>query len=783
MIKNYFKTALAHLIRSKTYSLISISSLTIGLAVCILLFLYVRHELSYDRFHKNADTIYRLCNPEHPYHAPPAAQLLADNIPEIKAYTRILPRDYVLIEYQTKRFKEDKVAFSDADLFRIFSFNFKQGNPETALQAPLTIVVSEKTALKYFGNEDPVGNVLKLNNEESYTVTGVMEDMPQNSHFRYDIIGTLAGTEKEEDMNDWGWQNFLVYFQLQEQFSQSDFELKCSQLLKNPNTPNEPLPIYSIQNLKDIHLYSSHFKNDIQPQNSIVYILIFSAIGFLVLLIACFNYINLLTANATTRANEIGMRKVCGASRKQLAMQYLSETIVVVFISFCLSILVVSLCLPLFNELSGKELSFSMLWNLKTIMGIFSILLTVSVLAGLYPAFILSSFTPAKTLKSSKIGGESTFHFRKILVGAQFTIVIALIACSIVMFRQISFLQQKELGFDKENVLLSDIDDFGDEEKFMTLKQALLDQNMVVSVSAANRVPSGDLSNVGGVLPEGQKEVIAIPFVHVNYDYFETLGINAAQGRLLSDQFKTDADESIILNEAAVASLGIQGDPIGQSLRCFWYTRSTRKIVGIVKDFHFESLYEEIKPAVFLISYDECRQLLIKVKPNDLPTSINSLTKICKNIYPDQVVEFRYLSAKLEQLYQSDTKTFQLMGYFSALAIILASMGLFGIASFIIIRRTKEIGIRKVNGANVSEIMQMLSMSFLRWISIAFIIATPIAYYFMNRWLENFANKTTLSWWVFALAGFLVVVIALLTISWQSYRAATRNLVETLRYE
>ena len=783
MIKNYIKTAIAHLFRSKTYSLISISSLTIGLAVCILLFLYVRHELSYDRFHKNADTIYRLCNPEHPYHGPPVAQLLADNIPEIKAFTRILPRDYVLIEYQTKRFKEDKVAFSDADLFRIFSFNFKQGNPETALQAPLTIVISEKTAYKYFGNEDPVGKVLKLNNEESYTVAGVMEDMPQNSHFRYDIIGTLAGTENEEGMDDFGWQNFLVYFQLQEQFSQPDFETKCGQLLKNPNTPNEPLPIYSIQNLKDIHLYSSHFKNDIQPQNSIIYILIFSAIGFLVLLIACFNYINLLTANATTRANEIGMRKVCGASRKQLAMQYLSETIVVVFISFCLSILVVSLCLPLFNELSGKELSFSMLWNLKTIMGIFSILLTVSVLAGLYPAFILSSFTPTKTLKSSKIGGESMFHFRKILVGAQFTIVIALIACSIVMFRQISFLQQKELGFDKENVLISDIDDFGDELKYMTLKQALLDQNMVVSVSAASRVPSGDLSNVGGVLPEGQKEVIAIPFVHVNYDYFEALGIKATQGRLFSDQFKTDADESIILNEAALASLGIQGDPIGQSLRCFWYTRSTRKIVGIVKDFHFESLYEEIKPAVFLICFDECRQLLIKVKPSDLPTTTNSLTKICKNIYPDQVVEFRYLSGKLEQLYQSDTKSFQLMGYFAVLAILLASMGLFGIASFIIIRRTKEIGIRKVNGANVSEIMQMLSISFLRWISIAFIIATPIAYYFMNRWLENFANKTTLSWWVFALAGFLVAVIVLLTISWQSYRAATRNLVEALRYE
>jgi len=782
MIKSYFKTAIAHLIRNKSYSLISILSLTVGLAVCILLLLYIQYEWSYDRYHKNADHIYRLCNPEHPFHAPPAAKLLADNIPEIKTYTRILPRENIIIEYKEKRFKEDKVAFSDADMFRIFSFNFKQGNPENALRAPLTIVISEKTAHKYFGNEDPVGKVLKLNNADNYTITGVMEDMPQNSHFRYEIIGTLAGTEKEEAMNNWGWQNFLVYFLLSDQFSQHDIDAKCCRLMKNHNDNNGQPPIYTIQNLKDIHLYSAHIKNDTQPQNSITYVLIFSAIGFLVLLISSFNYINLLTANATTRMVEIGMRKASGASRIQLAMQYISESFVVVFISFCLSLLIVGFSLPVFNELSGKNLSILTLTNIHSILGILVILLAVGILAGWYPAFFLSSYNPTKVFASSKKSGESKFQFRKILVGAQFTIVIVLIAIAIAMFRQIRFLKQKDLGFDKEFVLTSDVETFGNEEKYMALKRALLDQNFVVNVSAASRVPSGSLSNIGMVLPQGQTKRIQIPYVHVHHDYFNTLNIKALKGRLFSTEIKSDTGQSVILNEAAVKSLGIKGDPIGQTLKCNWPV-SDRKIIGVVKDFHFESLYEKIKPAVFVIYFDECWQLLVKVKPTDMPRTIQTMNKICKNIYPDQIFDFRFLDMRLEQLYQSEKKTFQLMGYFAVLAIVLASMGLFGIASFIIISRTKEIGIRKVNGATVSEIMQMLNLSFVKWIAIAFILATPVSYYVMFRWLESFAYRTTLSWWIFALAGILVVGIALLTVSWQSWRAATLNPVETLKTE
>ncbi|MFK5854986.1 MAG: ABC transporter permease [Bacteroidota bacterium] len=784
MIKNYIKVTIKNLINSRVYSLISISSLSIGLAVVILLFLYVSHELSYDRYHEKSDNMYRLCQEIHPYQAPGAAKELADNLPEIKNYARILPRDNILVQVDDQRYKEDLVAWVDAELFEIFSFEFIDGNVQNSLQQPGTAIITEETARKYFGDENAVGKIFKVSGEYDYTVVGVIKDIPPNSHFTFDLFLTLADGNMmfgDDWMGSWGWLNFLVYFEMQDQFSKPEFETKVSELMNAHNRPQD-LPVqFTVQNIADIHLYSSHFLGDIQPQNSIMYVLIFSGIGLLILLIASFNYINLFTANATTRVKEIGVRKTYGASRKQLAMQYLSESMIVFFISFCISLVLVWFSLPLFNELSGKALSFSILGNPDILLSLLGIMFVTSILAGSYPAFVLSSYSPTKVMKSSKSGFGSAFQIKKVLVGAQFTIVIVLIASSIVMFRQISFLQNKDLGFDKEAVLTT-IFDFGDEAKYNTLKHALLQQSFVSSVSVASLIPSGSLGNVGGVLPEGQTESIAIPYVHINFDYFRTLGIKPIQGRLFSDEFKTDATESIILNKAAVALMGLEGDPIGQTIKCNWPS-SHRKVVGIIDDINFESLYNKVKPAVFLIEYSLAYHLIVKVKPSDVVTSADAVTEICQSIYPNEIIEFTFLDQILEQRYQKDSKTFQLMGFFAALAIFLASMGLLGMASFIITGRTKEIGVRKVNGATVSELMQMLNISFIKWMIISFIIATPIAYYGMNSWLENFAYKTTLNWWVFALAGLISLVIVLLTVSGLTYRAARRNPVEALRYE
>lgn len=784
MIKNYIKVTIKNLINSRIYSLISISSLSIGLTVVILLFLYVSHELSYDRYHEKSDNIYRLCQEIHPYQAPGAAKELAENLPEIKNYAMILPRDNILVQLDDQRYKEDMVAWVDAELFEIFSFEFIHGNVQNSLQQPGTAVLTEKTARKYFGDENAIGKIFKVDSEYDYTVVGVIKDIPQNSHFTFDLFLTLADGNMmfgDDWMGSWGWLNFLVYFEMQDQFSKPEFETKVSELMNAHNRPQDPPVQFTVQNVKNIHLYSSHFLGDIQPQNSILYVLIFSGIGMLILLIASFNYINLFTANATTRVKEIGVRKTYGASRKQLAMQYISESMIVFFISFFISLVLVWLSLPLFNELSEKTLSISILGNPDILLSLLGIMFVTSILAGSYPAFVLSSYSPTKVMKSSKSGFGSAFQIKKVLVGAQFTIVIVLIASSIVMFRQISFLQDKDLGFEKEAVLTT-IFDFGDETKYNTLKQALLEQSFVSSVSVASRIPSGSLSNVGGVIPEGQTESFEIPYVHINFDYFRTLGIKPIQGRLFSDEFKTDATESVILNKAAVALIGLEGDPIGQTIKCNWPS-SNRNVVGIIDDINFESLYNKVKPAVFVIEYSLAYHLIVKVKPSDVVTSVDALTQICKSIYPNEVIEFTFLDQILEQRYQKDSMTFQLMGFFAALAIFLASMGLLGMASFIITGRTKEIGIRKVNGATVTELMQMLNISFIKWMGISFVVATPIAWYGMDKWLQNFAYQATLSWWVFALAGLIALAIVLFTVSWLTFRAARRNPIEALRYE
>ncbi len=790
MFKNYFKTALRNLVKNKAYAFISIFGLAIGMAVCILLLLYVKNELSYDRFNKNADHIYRLCQPQHPFQAPQTAKLLAANLPEIKDFTRILVRGKTIVQHKDKKYleKEQAFAFADASLFRIFSFKFKRGDPEKALQPPSTVVISESLARKYFGAENPIGQVIKLDNELNVTISGVMEDMPQNSHFRYELIASLTDAETlfgKESMNNWGWQNFLVYFLMQDRFSKPAFERKCSELIaKHSNSgADSPAVAYSLQNLKDIHLYSSHLEGDIQPQNSITYVLIFSAIGFLILLIACFNYINLLTANATTRAKEIAIRKVAGASRRDLARQFIGESFAVLFIALVIALVFVALCLPVFNTLSGKELTFAALMQVSTIFEILAMVMVTGFLAGLYPAFFLAKFQPAKTLKTGATTGRSKFNFRKLLVGVQFTIVIILTCSALFMVNQIHFLQNKKLGFDKAYTLLAEVNHPADDiVKYNAMKQALLKENVVKSVSMASRVPSDGLNNLGSLLPAGQTKAITLPFVHVHYDYFETLGISASQGRLFSSKFKTDADEAVILNEAAVKMLELKGDPIGQSVACSW-PKSKRKIVGVVDDFHFESLYEKIRPTVFVIDYNQCYQLLIKLNPSNAQNTSNKLAAICNNFYSDVVFEFHFLDTKLESLYQKDKITFQLMGYFTILAIFIACMGLFGLGLIMMKSRTKEIGVRKVLGASIWQIVMLFIKEFTKWVIIANIIAWPVAFFAMNKWLQNFAYRVDMTIWPFLLSGLSAFLIALLTVGYQGVKAATANPIESLHYE
>ena len=784
MIINYIKSAFANIFKNRAYAIISISSLAVGMAVCVLLLLYVTDELSYDRFNEKADNIYRLCQEEHPYQAPGTSIVLTEKLPEIKSYARILPREDILVRFKDQSYKENFVAWVDASLFEIFSFKFLQGSPQASLQQPNTVVLNETTARKYFGDENAIGKTINVDGENNYSVVGVIEDIPGNSHFTFDIFLSLANGNElygSDWLESWGWWNFLVYFEMQDDFVKTETEAKISKIMEQYSlNPEGPFTQFTIQNLKDIHLYSSHFLGDIQPQNSITYVLIFAAIAFLILFIACFNYVNLFTANATTRLTEISVRKSFGASRRKLAMQFNFESVVLFFISFFVALIFVRITMPLFNSFSGKMLSFSLLGDIKMILLLLGMMFLISIIAGWYPAMILSSYSPKEVLRSAR-KTSSGFQIKNLFIGAQFTIVIGLVACAIIMFRQVNYLENKDLGFDKEAVITA-IFDYGDEEKYNTLRDLLLEESFVTNVSVASRIPSGSLSNEGYIRTESQTEAYLIPYVHVHYDYFQTLGIEPVQGRLFSKEFKTDAEEAIILNQAAVKRMDIQGDPIGQSIRCGW-PRSNRRVIGVIDDIHFESLYNQIKPAVFVINYPNVYHLIVKVTDADVRKSMLAVTEICQSLYPDEVIEFSFLDSILESRYNKDISTFSLMSFFAGLAIFLACMGLLGVATFIISGKTKEIGIRKVNGATVMEIIQLLNIVFIKQVAIAFLVAVPFAYFSMNRWLESFAFRTSLSWWVFALAGVITMVIVLCTVSWVTFRAARRNPVESLRYE
>ena len=787
MFKFYLKTAVRNLYRFKTISSINIIGMSVGMAVCILLMLFVQDELSFDRYHQYSDRIYRILENDQPFTSPQVSEMVRANFPEIENSSRILVRGLCMIQYKEKQFLEENFSLVDPSLFSIFSFKFIKGNPATALQHPFSVVISEKTAHKYFGNEDPLDKVIRLENTHDYTITGVMEDMPHNSHFRYDIMATLAGSGQlfgSDWMANWGWRNFITYLLVEESFSRPSFEKGMSALIKENRDlqQGESPSTYTVQALKDIHLYSGHIENDIQSQGNISYVLIFSGIGILILIIACSNYIGLLTANAATRAKEVGIKKVAGSSRNQLVSQFIGESIVILMIALCIAIALSYLCLPIFNGLTGKFLSLHMLFSHRMILGMIGIMVFTGLLAGFYPAFVLSSFQPVKTLKGIKKSSRTKLNFGRMIVGGQFTISIILIICALFMAKQLGFLKNEKLGYNQEYIIVTEYHDTEESQKYEILKNELLHNINITSVTAATRFPSDDLNNWGGIQLPGQTERITMPFVHVNFDYFRTFGISPTQGRLFSSQMETDRTRALILNEAALKKLGLNQDIIGKPAQISW-PDSNRNIIGIIKDFHFESLHKPILPAAFVLFPEQCWKMAIKVRAQQLNDTLAHIEKTWKTFYPEWVFEYQFIDERVRRYYESEESTFQLMGYFTFLAIFVSCLGLFGLVSFTIKRRLKEISIRKVLGAPPAGIFTLLARELLWGILPANLVAWPIAWYALNQWLQNFAYHTSLSWWIFILSGMSVMCIALLTMSWQTIRAATTNPIDSLKHE
>ncbi|UCE41521.1 MAG: ABC transporter permease [Candidatus Aminicenantes bacterium] len=800
MFKNYMKIAFRSLKKHKGYSFINISGLAIGMAVCVLIFMWILNELSYDRFHEKADNICRLTLDieigsmlHTPVSLTAAGPALVEDFPEVIAAARVDRPRMIFVKYKDKTFQEADVGFAENEVFDIFTFPFISGDPKTALQAPNTVVITESTAQKYFGDEDPIGKILRFNNETDFSVTGVVKDIPHNSHFRFNMLRSfqtlMANGSVRDDM--WFDLRFFTYLLLDEFTDPSQLEQKFPGFIDNHlgdamKATGGTVRLF-LQPLKKIHLYSD-FERDISANSDITYVYLFSAIAFFVLLIAGINFINLSTARSATRAQEVGMRKTLGAIRSRLIGQFLGESMIHSFLAMGLAIVFIILSLPFFNTVIGTELTlnfFQSPWLLAAVLGMAII---VGVCAGSYPAFILSSFPPVHVLKGLLKAGGSHSRFRKILVVFQFSISIALIAATIIVYQQIIFMKNTELGFDKEHVVIIPRMSETLRKSYRSIRSEMRDLSGVVDVGASDLVPSrGHL--VGTFLPEGfaDDQILSMDYMNVDAHYIPTMGMEILEGRNFSEDFSTDPNESVLINETAAKKIGWK-NPVGKRFVFRPPPNSGREVfyltvIGVVKDFHLQSLREKIEPLIIFYDYNSLMTLSVRIAPDNVPHTMGLIEKKWKELDPNRPFNFLFLDESFDSLYRQEDRLKTITFYFSFLAILIGCLGLFGMASFTAEQRTKEIGIRKVLGASVLGIIRLLAKEFMLLVIVANLIALPVAYFAMNRWLQSFAYRMDIHPIIFVLAAALSLSIALLTVSYQAIRAALANPVDSLRYE
>jgi ABC-type antimicrobial peptide transport system permease subunit len=793
MLKNYLKIALRNIIRHKGYSFINIAGLAVGMACCFLIILWVQDELSYDKFHENAESICRVVGEEQysdgstdKFAVTPKALALAlkEEYPEVINSTVISDRrGSGLFKYGEKAFYERKIVYADEFFFSIFRFPFIKGDLKTALSNPYSVVITEGVANKYFGNEDPIGKTLIYNNTYNLSVTGVLKNIPNNSHLQFDFFVPI---KIQEDIytssglifQEWGSYGFYTFLQLQENIQSETLDKKITRYLDKRFEDNNIA--LSLQPLTKIHLYSD-LTADIGGRGDIKYVYIFSIIAFFVLIIACINFMNLATARSSMRAKEIGIRKVAGAYRSNLIKQFLGESIFISFIALVFAIVLVELFLPTFNNLSGKALTLSITGNIHIILALILITIITGLLSGSYPAFFLSSFKPITTLKGSTKRAGKSISLRKILILFQFAITIILLVGTISVYKQLDYVRNRKLGYEKEHIVHMPLR--GElSQKYESMKNYLLKNVDVLNVSIASALPTGSTLSTSGSLDwEGKSpdDEILMNVVSVDHDYIDTFKMEIIQGRDFSKKFTTDASAGFILNEAAIKAMGIES-PIGKRFS-IWETRGN--IIGVVKNYHFDSLHKEIEPLVLAILPDLYSHICVKIKSDSIPNTISELKTIWNKYFPGYPFEYHFLDESLDNLYRIEERIGTVFKYFTVIAIIISCLGLFGLASFTTEQRTKEIGIRKVLGATIPNILFLLTKDFTKWVLMANIIAWPVAYYAMNRWLQYFAYRTNIGLFTFILSAVLTIIIAFITVSYQSIKAALANPIEALRYE
>jgi ABC-type antimicrobial peptide transport system permease subunit len=785
MFYNYLKIALRNLKRQKGYSLINIAGLAIGMASAILILLWIQDELSYDRFHQYSDRLYRVTdyekysNGEEVFFSMNPADLaptLLETYPEIINTCRLRTIGNVVFQYGDNRFNESGLGFVDPSFLKMFTFPLIGGSPENLLSDPNSLVITEEMAKKYFENENPIGKTISIDNRIDFIVAGVMENMPSNSHLNLNFLvpfETIKEFGHGYEITGWNSWAYTTYVLLEDQTDYRELSHKMSNIVQKYQ--DEAIVSLSLQPVTDIHLRSGRMWG-IGGTGDIKYVYIFAIISGFILLLACINFMNLATARAGNRAKEVGLRKAIGAYRKEIILQFYSESFIISAISLLFSVLLVMEFLPIFNSLSGKELRFDLLGNKSIFLIILTVATVTGFISGSYPALFLSSFKPIKVLKGTLALGSKSTIFRKLLVSFQFMLTIVLIIGTIVVNRQLYFIKNQKLGFNKEQVLCVKLQ--GNlNQKLDILKGELKKIPDVTDVSGVSQPPSRIRTSTIISEWEGRDsdDQFLMYLMSADHDFLNTMEIEIGQGRYFSRELKTDTSEGIIVNEAAVRAMGMKS-PLGKKI-------FDNRIIGMVKDFHFYSLHSKIGPLAIYFDPRKIEQLLVRVNSANISPTINAIETSWKKLVPAFPIQYTFLDEQIDDLYRSEQRVEKVVNTFSFLALLIACLGLFGLASYTAEQRTKEVGIRKVLGASASGIVLLLSKEFTRYVIIANLIAWPTAYLVLNKWLQNFAYHIDLSWWFFLSAGMLALIIAVLTVSWQAIRVAITNPVKALRYE
>ncbi len=793
MFKIHLKTIIRNLFKSPVVSGIKIFGLTIGFACSIMVFIFVNYEYSFDKFNKDANRIYRVAISgilgetviDQTYSCAPLPRALYAECSEVESVVRITTYGAKL-KYGDKVFFESNDIMADSTLFDIFTFPFVEGNPQKSLTEPNTMVITESFAKKIFGNEDPMGKTIIHDDNLAFKVTGVIKDIPKNSHFTFHYVISLV-TFRDFSQNDrWYNNSFRTYIRLAKGFDYKKTEAKFPGILEKYTgetdtyrnfTQGDNYWHFYLQPLTDIHL-NSDLSGELQPNGNKKYVQIFILIGIFILLIACVNYMNLTTARASNRANEIGIKKVVGSSKRFLVIQFLTESVMFSVISLLFALVLVQILLPLFGHVLDRDLSFPLFNNPYLFPGLLGIAIFIGLFAGSYPAFILSRLKPVSILKGRNSSGAKSAVFRNALVILQFSISVILIAATILINKQLTFIKNDRLGFNKENVLII-------ENRYLLntsdkiIREEISKIPNVKQVSLAHTIPGRDHNN-WGMNAEGIDHIFTLNVCGCDCNFLDVLNLHMTKGRFFSDSIASDA-QGIILNEAAANLFNWPDGPLGKRID------NQYRVIGVVEDYHYESMRQKIRPMALLylrgVSGLNPNYILIKTDNKDVAGIIKGVEKFWNQNTDGSAMNYTFLDEDYDKLYHNEQQTSQLFLIFSILAILIACLGLVGLSTFMIEQRIKEIGVRKVNGARIIEVVQMLNIDFAIWVIIAYVISCPLAYWLISKWLNTFAYHTRITWWAFLTAGILAIFIAILTVSWQTLKAARRNPVEALRYE